>query len=216
MCGRYEGENTETWKELFEIFDNFIPPAQPDLFGREMRPTNSYPILIKGKEGDYKVVNARWGLIPYFHRDKPIKDWKATTINARIEEVEGKASFKVPWVKRHCLVLASSFWEWKLENPEAPKSKQIKTRYCIRRGDNQNLVFAGLWDYAKTADGEVTSFTIVTRPAGKDMAFMHDREPVILDRDLWKPWVDCEPELDLKTSAPPGLLRPTIETRQYA
>lgn len=214
MCGRYEGENEETWRELHEIFDNFVP-SHADLFGREIRPTVNYPILIKTSAGTYEPVDARWWLIPSWHKGS-IKDWKATTFNAKIEEAADKASFRGPWKNRHCLVPVSSFWEWTLDNPEAPKSKQTKTRHSIRRGDNQHLVLAGLWDRANTADGEVASFTILTRAAGADMAALHTREPVALARDQWKPWMDCEPMPELATPGAPGLYRHTVESRVYA
>lgn len=213
MCGRYEGENTETWKELHEIFNNFIPPpVQPDLFGKEIRPTNSYPVLLRGKAGDYKAIEARWWLIPSFFKG-PIKEWKATTFNAKIEEAAEKPTFRGPWKTKHCLVPVSSFWEWSGEHPDDPKKKQ---RHCIRRADNQPMVLAGLWDYAVTEDGPVTSFTVLTRAAGGDMASLHTREPVLLDRDQWKPWVDCEPMPELAIPGAAGKLRPVPETRAYA
>jgi putative SOS response-associated peptidase YedK len=112
-----------------------------------------------------------------------------------------------------CHRYPSSFWEWSGEHPDDPKKKQ---RHCIRRGDNQPTVLAGLRDYAVTADGPVTSFTILTRAAGADMAPLHTREPVLLGRDQWKPWVDCEPMPELMTPTALGLLRPVVETRAYA
>ena len=160
------------------------------------------------------MVEARWWLIPTMHRG-PLKDWKYTTFNAKIEEAATKASFRGPWKSRHCLVPVKSFWEWMIDNPESPKSKQTKTRYCITRGDNHPMVLAGLWEQAKLSDGEVTSFTILTRGNGPDMEGLHTREPVMLDPDQWKPWLDCQPMPDLASPTAPGRLRTAPEHRQY-
>jgi putative SOS response-associated peptidase YedK len=59
--------------------------------------------------------------------------------------------------------------------------------------------FPGLWDRAQTADGPIESFTIVTCAPGPDCAPYHNRQPVILERNQWGPW------LDLTTDAAPIL-----------
>ena len=216
MCGRFEGTN-ETWKELYEILNDFahLPAEDAARYAdREIRPTNKYPILTKAAGGGYQIQEARWWLIPSFYK-AAIKDWKATTFNAKIEEAAEKPSFRGPWRSKHCLVPVHSFWEWKLLNPEAPKSKQVKERYCIRRGDNHPMVLAGLWDRTSTADGEVVSFTILTRGNGPDMDGLHTREPIMLHPGEWKSWLNCEPMPELQIPTAAGLFRPTIETRTY-
>ena len=180
--------------------------------GAEFRPTETYPIFIADGNGGYLVREARWWLIPAFW-SKPIKEWRAPTFNARIEEAAEKPSFRGPWRSRHCLVPVASLWEWSGEHPEDRKKKQ---RHCITRGDNQPMILAGLWDHASTAEGEVTSFTILTRAARADMAPLHDREPVVLSRDQWKPWMECQSMPELITPAPQGLLRTAPEMRSFA
>ncbi len=211
MCGRYEGPVDETWAELHDIFENFIPP--PETYaGRQLGPKDSYPVLTRERDGTYALADALWWLIPSFYKGT-VKDWKATTFNAKIEEAFEKPSFRGPWKSKHCLIPVSSFWEWSGEHPENPKKKQ---RYCITRLDNQPMVLAGLWDRAQTADGEITSFTVLTRAAGPDMSPLHHREPVILGRDQWKPWMECQPMPELIAPAPAGALRPAVEQRDFA
>lgn len=214
MCGRFEGTN-ETWAQLYELLNDFahLPPETAERYAeREMRPTNTYPIVTKTKAGGYEVIEARWWLIPSMHRG-PLKDWKYTTFNAKIEEAATKASFRGPWKSKHCLVPVKSFWEWKTDDPSAPKSKQTKSRFCITRGDNHPMVLAGLWENAKLSEGDVTSFTIITRGNGADMEGLHSREPVMLNPEQWKPWLDCAemPELLQPTQA--GLFRVAPEGR---
>ena len=214
MCGRFEGTN-ETWAQLQELLSGFaqLPPETAARYAeREMRPTNNYSIITRAVDGGFEVIEARWWLVPAMHRGT-LKEWTYTTFNAKIEEVTTKASFRGPWKSKDCLVPVRSFWEWKTLNPEAPKSKQVKERYCITRGDNHPMVLAGLWEKAKLSDGEVTSFTIMTRGNGPDMEGLHKREPVLLNPDQWKPWLDCVdmPELLAPTHA--GLFRPALEGR---
>ncbi len=216
MCGRFEGTN-ETWAQLHELLSEFaqMPPEASERYAdREIRPTNKYPVIINAPGGGYEIVEARWSLIPFWHKGTA-KDWKATSINATIEDVATKPSFRTPWKTKHCLVPVRSFWEWKLENPEAPKSKQVKTRYCITRADNHPMVFAGLWDTANLTDGTVTSFTIMTRGNGEDMAGLHTREPVMLEPEQWKTWLDCVPMPDLVDPTMAGRLRAVPEHRHY-
>ena len=215
MCGRFEGQN-ETWQQLHELLSGFAHlPAETaaQYADREIRPTNRYPVIRPAVGSGYEIIEARWGLIPYFW-NKPIKEWKATTINATIEDVETKPSYKSAWKSKHCLVPVRSFWEWQTQNPEAPKAKQVKTRYCITRADNHPMVFAGLYDRAKTADGEVVSFTIMTRPNGPDMAGLHTREPIMLDPDQWAPWLACDPMPELSLPTRELLFRPVAEQRE--
>jgi len=217
MCGRFEGVN-ETWEQLYELLSSFahFPKEVASVYAeREMKPTNNYPIVTRGADGGCKIVEARWWLIPASFKGAA-KECTYTTFNAKIEEAAVKKSFSGPWKSNHCLVPVRSFWEWKLENPEAPKSKRVKTRYCITRGDNYPMVMAGLWDRVKTQVGEITSFTILTRGNGADMAGLHTRGPVMLDPDQWKPWLDCLPMPSLSEPTKAGLCRPAIEKRTYA
>ncbi|MDC7684512.1 SOS response-associated peptidase family protein [Asticcacaulis sp. BYS171W] len=110
MCGRYKGP--DTWAELHQVLGSFT--HQPDIFDAapyEIRPTNKVPICIRNHQGQFEWVKARWSLIPHWHHGA-IKDWKATSFNAKVEEAPTKPSWRDPWKKRHCIIPASCFWEW--------------------------------------------------------------------------------------------------------
>ena len=203
MCGRYKGP--DTWAELNRVLGGFTLTSAPQRMDDEdeVRPTNIMPIVTRCADGGYDIREARWGLIPHFYTGK-IKDWKAVTINAKIEEVADKNSFRAAWKYRHCLVPAAYFWEWAGPHPTDPKKKM---RHRIERADNHQMVMAGLWDTAKTADGDVTSFTIMTRGAGPDMLSLHHREPVFLHDDQWLPWLDNADMPELIEPAISGTLR---------
>ena len=54
----------------------------------------------------------RWGLIPFWAKDKTIG---SRMINARAETVAEKPSFRTALRRRRCLVLADGFYEWQRE-----------------------------------------------------------------------------------------------------
>ena len=85
-----------------------------------------------------------------------------------------------------------------------------KQPFAIARQDGQPLAFAGLWESFRWPDETVTrSFTILTTTPNVEMSELHDRMPVILDRQDWSVWLG-ETEGDatmLMRPAPDGLLR---------
>ena len=145
-----------------------------------IRPSMMAPIVISD-QGKPTLIEARFGLIPHWHKG-PIKAFKATTFNARAETAQDKPVFRDAYAERQALIPAESFTEWSGLVGQ-------KQKWQIMRADNQPLVFAGLWDRAMTEEGEVLSFTILTRPAGPDLSAIHDREPVILSEDHWRDWL---------------------------
>jgi putative SOS response-associated peptidase YedK len=205
MCGRYKGP--DTWAELHEVLSGFAPPAEARAVPAEFRPTNKVPIVLPSAAG-FEVSYARWGIVPSFWT-KPLKEWKAATFNARLEDVATKSSFRTAWkLKQFCLMPASYFWEWSGEHPTKKGKLQ---RWRIGRADNHQLVFAGLYDNATTADGLVTSCTMLMHDPGKDMEPFHDREPAILHPDEWEPFLAGRLDRDLKDAVAPGTLRGAIE-----
>lgn len=176
MCGGLLSDH-KTWEALRDILGGFVQvPADLERRNRDarpLRPTQTLAIVRVGPASAFEVVDARWWLVPHFHRGT-LKDWGATTFNARIEEAPMKRTWQKAWRSQRCLIPAQSFFE--------------KGR-CVSRSDNQPLVLAGLWDEAETLDGPVRSFTILTRPAGADIAGFHPREPVALEVDQLAPWL---------------------------
>jgi putative SOS response-associated peptidase YedK len=155
-------------------------------------------IIANPDHGGIEMATMRFGLVPMWYR-KSIRDWTATTFNARVEEVNTKAAFKGAWRYRRCVVPAEAFYEW-----SGPKSDRTKWR--ITRADNQPLAFAGIWDQADVLEGEVFSFSLLTRAAGADMSAIHTREPVTLMPDQWEDWMRMRP-VDLSAPAPLRLSR---------
>jgi putative SOS response-associated peptidase YedK len=80
--------------------------------------------------------------------------------------------------------------------------------YAFKRADGEPVVFAGLREYWKGEDGtELRTATIITTDAGPDMP-IHNRQPVVLERDTWEHWLD--PEVTDREELEP-LLKPNKE-----
>jgi putative SOS response-associated peptidase YedK len=163
--------------------DGAIPNVPPR---EHIRPTNTAPIIRPLDPADpfvgVEMVDARWWLIPFFHK-KGVKDWKPMCTNARAETVATTPTFREPYKRRRCLVPATHFFEWTGE-------KGAKTMWRFTKAKAEIFCFPGLWDRAHTPDGTIESFTIVTCAPGPDCEPYHNRQPVILERDQWGPWLD--------------------------
>src|SRR5690606_6277869 len=120
---------------------------------------------------------ARWWLIPSWHKGD-LKDWKATTFNARVEDAAKKPTFRGPWQYGRCLIPAGGYYEWTGE-------KGSKQPHFIRNaGNEETLWFAGL----SSVWQDMLTCTIVTRAANETVDAVHHRMPVILnteERDAW-------------------------------
>lgn len=127
------------------------------------------------------AVRARFGLIPSWHMG-PVKDFKATTFNARMETAADKPAFNNAWRNGRAIVGAEAFYEW-----DGPPTQRRKWR--LTRTDNYPLVFAALWEQTNCDGAAISSFALITRPAGPDMTAIHTREPVVLEGNAIETWL---------------------------
>ena len=176
MCGRYS-----LIADLGELARRFEFDGDWDDFDRRynIAPTQNVLTVVGGdrRRGGYM----RWGLIPFWAKDKSIG---SRMINARAETVGEKPSFRNALRRRRCLILADGFYEWqKLGKRKRPM------RIVMRSGDP--FAFAGLWETWRDPQGDVIpSCTIITTSANDTLSPIHDRMPVILRRDLEDFWLD--------------------------
>lgn len=141
------------------------------------------------REGEPRGEQLRWGLLPAWS-DSPGK--RVKMINARAETVSTRAAFRTAFERFRCLIIADGFYEWRNLGPRRPKQA-----FHIARADGALFAFAGLWSIWRGERETVRSCTILTCPANQAIAPIHDRMPVILDRDAEGAWLD--PETDHTT-----------------
>lgn len=178
MCGRY----TQTGKAE-KVLVRFGVGQNTTLFQPRynIAPGQQAPVMVN--DGGRSLKMMQWGLIPSWAKESSIGN---RMINARAETLAEKPSFKRLIGKRRCLVLADGFYEWRKEG----KGK-VPMRFTLRGGGP--FSFAGLWDTWKKPDGgELFSFTIITTSANELLKLIHERMPVILDREGEDGWLNPE------------------------
>ena len=82
----------------------------------------------------------RWGLLPHWAKDPRIS---YKMVNAKAENLTTSSAYRTPFRQRRCLIVVDGFYEWKVPDPEHPKSK---VPFYFRRADGQPITFAGLFD----------------------------------------------------------------------
>lgn len=112
---------------------------------------------------------------------------KGTLIfNARSESVRERPMFRHDYEVRRCVVPVKKFYEWKRLS-----SKEKKKYEFLEPG--QLLYLAGI--YHRDPQGD--RFTILTRKAAGCMEGIHDRMPVILEREKIEDWLYSRETADL-------------------
>lgn len=181
MCGR--SSLTKTEKELEERFKATFYSEDLERYNPipnfNIAPTQMVPVITQDDPGHLSVY--RWGLIPFWAKDVRIG---SKMINARIETILEKPSFKKAVEKRRCLVPFDGYYEWM-------KVNSVKIPYRIKRRDDDIFSLAGLYEKWRSTEGQtIHSFTIITREADPAMSMIHDRMPFMLDKENEKNWID--------------------------
>ena len=182
MCGRFVDPNMRS-----EGLDTSWLKINPIPRRFNVKPTQDVLILAKREQ---EPLTARWWLVPSWHRGD-LRDWKATTFNARIEEAKDKPAFRAVWRFGRCLIPAAGYYEW----TGAKGAKQ--PHYIHPAGNDETLFFAGL---ASRWEGLLTC-TILTRAANDATADLHHRMPVILDPEERDAWLGGSDDLTLGVGA---------------
>jgi putative SOS response-associated peptidase YedK len=99
--------------------------------------------------------------------------------------------------KGRCLVPATHFFEF--TGKRSPKSK-----WKFTKAGEEWFCFAGLW---RPMPEGGDAFTLLTTEPGPDVAPIHNRQMVVLERSSWQAWLDpAHSEADLLVPLPAGSL----------
>lgn len=188
MCGRYyvDDDTAREIEKLVRQVDEKMrkksAACKVEIVAKDIHPTDTAPILALSGSGP-ECLWQRWGF-PGFQKGKVI-------FNARCESALEKPMFRESVLHRRAVIPAAGFYEWDRE----------KRKYTFCREAGALLFMAGC--FRKYEDGD--KFVILTTQANSSMEPVHDRMPLILEREEAAAWLleDGAVEGLLKKSPPP-------------
>ena len=157
MCGRYVVTNPVS--KTKSLVKTAIKVEDKENYNAH--PYQDLPVIKKYTNGN-ALENLKWGLVPSWSKKKEFKP----LINARLETIDEKVSFKKLIQLTRCVAVADGFYEWKSE-------ERNKIPYYFLREDKKIIYIAGIY--------ENNQFCLVTEEANKNVLEIHHRQPVILN-----------------------------------
>lgn len=205
MCGRYTA--VADLREVVTALgvDEVVAAISEPQFN--IAPTQS--ISVVRQSGAVRNLDLFiWGLQPNWFKANALP---SSLINARVESVTVKPSFREAAKYRRCLIPASGWYEWQ----STVKSAGKKQPYYFFSNDQPVLAFAGIFEINQ--DG-AKSVAIITQPANEVIGQVHDRMPLILSQSFFEAWLD--PDLTdseiavaaVRGAKPPNLLGHAVTT----
>lgn len=182
MCGRFVIQAPR------EAIEKLFDTAMDGPYAPRFNIAPSEPVLhVHSMMGRAQFDYARWGLIPHWHKDPSLAQM---LINARVETVLDKPSFRAGIRHRRVLVPATHFYEWRREG-------KVKRPYAVNRrqadGEEGLFAFAGIVDEWAGKDGGVlTTLALLTQQADGQIADIHHRMPIVVPPDHYADWLNCK------------------------
>src|SRR3954454_100496 len=238
MCGRYAATSRpEDLVEEFDIEQVMTgepsrsllsapqdpPPGAPDY---NVAPTKQAPVILTraprptdpSSEEDAPPVRQlrllTWGLVPSWAKDVKVG---LRMINARAESVLEKSAFAKAAASRRALVPASGWYEWQVR-PSATdaRRKPRKQPFFIHHADGSPLAMAALYEFWRDRSVQdnddpaagLPAYTIIPTVAEPGLDRIHDRQPLVLEREDWADWLDLRRTDPATVHAPPPFSRP--------
>jgi len=179
MCGRFRLSRR---KQLIEDYFDTAPGDEDWTPRYNIAPTQPVPVIRQNpKEAVRNLSLAHWGLVPNWAKDA---SGAARMINARAETAATKPAFRDALRFRRCLIPADGFYEWQRSGPS-------KQPYCFEVNEGEMFAFAGLWDrWTEASSKALETCSILTTTPNALTSAVHDRMPVILNREAYDLWLD--------------------------
>ncbi|KAI0885605.1 DUF159-domain-containing protein [Annulohypoxylon maeteangense] len=138
----------------------------------------------------YKLQSMKWGLVPFWTKRNPDFGSTMKTINCRDDSLaQSGGMWSTMKARKRCIVIAQGFYEWLKKD-----GGREKIPHYVKRKDGRLMCFAGLWDVVQYENDEQKhyTYTIITTSSNKQLNFLHDRMPVILQNgsDDLRMWLD--------------------------
>ena len=157
MCGRYVITNPVS--KTKKIVKSAI--KVDDIENYNAHPYQNLPVIKKYTNGN-TLENLKWGMVPAWSKKKEFRP----LINARLETIDEKISFKKLIKLTRCIAVADGFYEWKRE-------EKYKVPYYFLREDKKTMYIAAIY--------ENNEFCLITEKANSKVSEIHNRQPVILN-----------------------------------
>ena len=170
MRGRYFIAEDDPTEELMQIIEAVNRRSVDVKTSGEIRPTDTIPVLANTPALQTGAYAMRWG---YTMPDG------TPMFNARSETAASKVVFKDGMAQRRCIIPASHYFEWEKRGKE-------RIKYAIAPEGSRMIYMAGI--YRK--EGNRAACTILTRAPAPEIAFIHDRMPVILPAEAVADWLN--------------------------
>ena len=165
MCGRYYYSD----KTNYEVEEDLeLESGSLSMDKGDVTPAMNGIVLTKSS-GSSEIVKATemfWGLTG---KDKKL------VINARAESVFDKPMFSGSMEQRRCIMPAAGFYEWDKD----------KNKVTFFRKDKRPVYLAGFYSLSDNKD----SFVILTTAANESMLPVHNRMPVMIEKEQVKDWL---------------------------
>jgi putative SOS response-associated peptidase YedK len=208
MCGRY----VVAYDPNTLISGFSVTRVTPFPKRWNVTPMTPVPVVHDNREGERVAELMRWGLLPHWARDAKLA---AKLNNARLEGIAEKPSFRQAVRRRRCLLPASGFYEWQA-TPSGKQPWYISPRHAD--GALPLFAFAGLFEAwrepgASPESEWLLTCCIITTEANALMAPIHERMPVIIEREHWAHWLSRDQQ---DVAALLALIAPTDPARMQA
>ena len=183
MCGAY-GFSVNNAKEVYDRFEieNILEGLKPRW---NVRPGQMNPIITS--QSPNRISRMFWGLIPHFAQDE---NYKYKTINAKAETVSRLPTFREPFRHKRCIVPATGFYE----PDKMHYAKPPFPWHYFQLTEQPLFGFAGIYDIwkDKQTGKEIYSYTIITTTPNALVGKIHDRMPVILQKEDEETWLNSD------------------------
>ncbi|KAI0414101.1 hypothetical protein F5X98DRAFT_260652 [Xylaria grammica] len=156
----------------------------------ENKEMDGHHTFIENANALYKLQTMKWGLIPFWTKRNPGYGSMMKTINCRDDSLAlNGGMWSSMKARKRCVVIAQGFYEWLKKD-----GGREKMPHYVKRKDGKLMCLAGLWDVVQYEHDEEKqyTYTIITTDSNKQLNFLHDRMPVILDNGSEKmhKWLD--------------------------
>lgn len=182
MCGRYYVDE-DMLAELQSVIKYVDERLKVGRYAKDIFPADWAPVIETAGQ-NLRLAMKKWGY--------PGIQNRGVIFNARAETVREKSRFR-NGIEHHRIVIpARHFYEWNAS----------KEKFTFQRNDSGILFLAGFSDLI----GNEPRFIILTTQANDSMAKVHDRMPLILERNQVREWIEADSSVDRILRQTPALL----------